>query len=51
MNWSPRRRLDRVALRHKADARPGQVVESGPPGQIFEAAETDRLQRFLCEVL
>ena len=29
----------------------GQVVESGPPEQIFEAAETDRLQRFLSQVL
>jgi polar amino acid transport system ATP-binding protein len=29
----------------------GQVVESGPPGQIFEAAETDRLKRFLSQVL
>jgi polar amino acid transport system ATP-binding protein len=29
----------------------GQVVESGPPEQIFEAAETDRLRRFLSQVL
>jgi len=29
----------------------GQVVESGPPEQIFDAAETDRLQRFLSQVL
>jgi polar amino acid transport system ATP-binding protein len=29
----------------------GQVVEAGPPEQIFDAAETDRLQRFLSEVL
>jgi polar amino acid transport system ATP-binding protein len=29
----------------------GQVVETGPPAQIFEAAETDRLQRFLSQVL
>jgi polar amino acid transport system ATP-binding protein len=29
----------------------GQVVESGPPQQIFEAAETERLQRFLSQVL
>jgi len=29
----------------------GKVVESGPPQQIFEAAETDRLQRFLSQVL
>jgi polar amino acid transport system ATP-binding protein len=29
----------------------GQVVEAGPPQQIFEAAETDRLQRFLSQVL
>jgi polar amino acid transport system ATP-binding protein len=29
----------------------GQVVETGPPGQIFEAAATDRLQRFLSQVL
>ncbi len=29
----------------------GAVVESGPPEQLFEAAETDRLQRFLSQVL
>jgi polar amino acid transport system ATP-binding protein len=29
----------------------GHVVESGPPEQIFEAAETDRLRRFLSQVL
>ena len=29
----------------------GQVVESGTPEQIFDAAETDRLQRFLSQVL
>jgi polar amino acid transport system ATP-binding protein len=29
----------------------GKVVESGPPEKIFDAAETDRLQRFLCQVL
>ena len=29
----------------------GQVVESGPPARIFDAAETDRLQRFLSQVL
>ncbi|WP_144208505.1 amino acid ABC transporter ATP-binding protein [Mycobacterium tilburgii] len=29
----------------------GKVVESGPPEQIFEAAETERLQRFLSKVL
>jgi polar amino acid transport system ATP-binding protein len=29
----------------------GQVVETGPPAQIFEAATTDRLQRFLSQVL
>src|SRR6201997_5779583 len=28
----------------------GQVVESGPPERIFEAAETPRLQRFLSQV-
>ena len=28
----------------------GQVVESGSPEQIFEAAETDRLRRFLAQV-
>ncbi len=29
----------------------GRVVESGPPEQIFEAAQTERLQRFLSQVL
>jgi polar amino acid transport system ATP-binding protein len=29
----------------------GQVVETGSPAQIFEAATTDRLQRFLSQVL
>ncbi len=29
----------------------GKVVESGPPEKIFDAAETDRLQRFLSQVL
>jgi polar amino acid transport system ATP-binding protein len=29
----------------------GKVVEAGPPEVIFEAAETDRLQRFLAQVL
>jgi polar amino acid transport system ATP-binding protein len=29
----------------------GQVVEKGPPEQVFEAAETDRLRRFLSQVL
>ena len=29
----------------------GKVVESGAPDQIFTAAETDRLQRFLSQVL
>lgn len=29
----------------------GRVVESGPPDQLFEAAETERLQRFLSQVL
>ena len=29
----------------------GKVVESGPPERIFEAAETERLQRFLSQVL
>jgi polar amino acid transport system ATP-binding protein len=29
----------------------GKVVESGPPQQIFEAAKTERLQRFLSQVL
>lgn len=29
----------------------GHVVETGPPAQIFEAAATDRLQRFLSQVL
>jgi polar amino acid transport system ATP-binding protein len=29
----------------------GKVIESGPPERIFESAETDRLQRFLSQVL
>jgi polar amino acid transport system ATP-binding protein len=29
----------------------GQVVEFGPPEQIFEAAQTERLQKFLSQVL
>ncbi len=29
----------------------GAVVESGPPEQIFEGAETDRLRQFLSQVL
>ncbi len=29
----------------------GKVVESGSPEQVFEAAETDRLKRFLSQVL
>jgi polar amino acid transport system ATP-binding protein len=29
----------------------GVVVESGPPGQMFDAAQTERLQRFLSRVL
>jgi polar amino acid transport system ATP-binding protein len=29
----------------------GKVVESGPPEQIFEAATTERLRRFLSQVL
>jgi polar amino acid transport system ATP-binding protein len=29
----------------------GQVVETGPPEKVFEAAETDRLRRFLSQVL
>jgi polar amino acid transport system ATP-binding protein len=29
----------------------GQVVESGSPEQIFDGAETDRLRRFLSQVL
>lgn len=29
----------------------GKVVESGPPERIFDAAETERLQRFLSQVL
>ena len=32
------------------DSRQG-LVQSGPPEQIFEAAETERLQRFLSQVL
>jgi len=29
----------------------GRVLESGPPERLFESAETDRLQRFLDQVL
>ncbi|WP_158018849.1 amino acid ABC transporter ATP-binding protein [Mycobacterium basiliense] len=29
----------------------GKVVEAGPPAQIFEAAQTERLQRILAQVL
>ncbi|WP_343572955.1 amino acid ABC transporter ATP-binding protein [Mycobacterium sp.] len=29
----------------------GRVIETGPPAQVFEAAETERLQRFLSQVL
>jgi polar amino acid transport system ATP-binding protein len=29
----------------------GMVVESGPPEKIFTSARTDRLQRFLSQVL
>lgn len=29
----------------------GQVVETGPPQQIFDAAQTERLQRFLSQLL
>ena len=29
----------------------GKVIESGPPEQIFASAETDRLRRFLDQVL
>jgi polar amino acid transport system ATP-binding protein len=29
----------------------GKVIETGPPDQIFEAAHTERLQRFLSQVL
>jgi polar amino acid transport system ATP-binding protein len=29
----------------------GAVIESGPPEQIFDAAETDRLRQFLSDVL
>lgn len=29
----------------------GQVVETGPPDQLFESAETERLRRFLAQVL
>ncbi len=29
----------------------GRVIETGPPEQIFEKAETERLQRFLSQVL
>ena len=29
----------------------GKVVEAGPPEQLFEAAATERLQKFLSQVL
>jgi polar amino acid transport system ATP-binding protein len=29
----------------------GRVVEAGPPEQIFDTAQTDRLKRFLSQVL
>jgi polar amino acid transport system ATP-binding protein len=29
----------------------GVVVESGPPGQLFEAAKTERLRQFLAQVI
>jgi polar amino acid transport system ATP-binding protein len=29
----------------------GRVVESGEPDRVFEAPETERLQRFLSQVL
>jgi polar amino acid transport system ATP-binding protein len=29
----------------------GQVIEAGPPRQIFDDAQTERLQRFLSQVL
>ncbi len=29
----------------------GRVLEAGPPARVFESAETDRLQRFLAQVL
>jgi polar amino acid transport system ATP-binding protein len=29
----------------------GKVLECGPPEQIFAAAKTERLQRFLSQVL
>ncbi|MFB1293978.1 amino acid ABC transporter ATP-binding protein [Mycobacterium sp. pW049] len=29
----------------------GRVVETGPPDQLFESAETERLRRFLAQVL
>jgi polar amino acid transport system ATP-binding protein len=29
----------------------GKVVESGPPEVIFENAQTERLQRFLSQIL
>ena len=29
----------------------GRVLEAGPPGRLFESAETDRLQHFLDQVL
>ena len=29
----------------------GVVIETGPPGQVFDAAETDRLRRFLSQLI
>jgi polar amino acid transport system ATP-binding protein len=29
----------------------GTVIESGTPRQLFDAAETDRLRRFLSQIL
>jgi polar amino acid transport system permease protein len=29
----------------------GRVVEAGPPAQIFDAPQSDRLKLFLAEVL
>jgi polar amino acid transport system ATP-binding protein len=29
----------------------GQIIESGPPAQLFEAATSRRLQEFLSQVL
>ncbi len=41
MNFA-RRVADRVLF---MDA--GQIIESGPPGELFEAPQTDRLKQFL----